>query len=173
MAHLSHSFTHLYGSEKGRLKRFLTTIVGNNATAEDLMHDAFTKLINASEQRKIHEPAAYLTRAARNLALNHLRHLQQGVEVTIDDQIYQAITDGKPSPEMEVLYRQELRRLLTALSNLPPRRREIFIIHRFEGANYSDIAERFNLSRRTVINHIFNALNDLDLALGSDFLQFP
>ncbi len=172
MALLSQSISNLYGSEKGRLKRFIARIVGNNAAADDLVQDAFSKLIDASYKQQIQEPAAYLTRAARNLALNHLRHLQQGVEVTIDDQIYHAIADRKASPEMEALYRQELRRLLTALSGLPPRRREIFIIHRFEGASYSEIAERFQLSRRTVINHIFNALDDLDLALGSDFLQF-
>lgn len=171
MAFLGHNLIHLYGSEKSRLKRFIDRIISNSATADDLVQEAFSKLIDASHRQNIHEPSAYLTRAARNLALNHLRHLQQGVEVTIDDQIYHAIADRKPSPEMEVIYRQELRRLLTALSNLPPRRREIFIIHRFEEVSYSEIAERFQLSRRTVINHIFNALDDLDQALGSDFLQ--
>ncbi|MBX8827777.1 RNA polymerase sigma factor, partial [Ochrobactrum sp. SFR4] len=116
---LSHTFTHLYGSEKSRLKRFIARIVGNNATADELVQEAFSKLIDASHRQNIREPSAYLTRAARNLALNHLRHLQQGIEVSIDDQIYLAIADRKPSPEMEVIYRQELRRLLTALSNLP------------------------------------------------------
>lgn len=173
MAILSHSFTHLYGSEKNRLKRFIARIVGNNTTADDLVHDAFSKLIDASGKQPIREPSAYLTRAARNLALNHLRHIQQGVEITVDEQVYHAMADRKASPEMELLYRQELRRLLTALASLPQRRREIFIIHRFEGASYSEIADRFQLSRRTVINHVFNALDDLDLALGPDFLQFP
>lgn len=147
-------------------------IVGNASVADDLVQDAFSRLIDASRKTAIDEPSAYLTRAARNLAINHLRHLQQGVEVSVDDQIYNAIADRRPSPEMEVLYRQELRRLLAALSELPPRRREIFILHRFEGATYSEIASRFGLERRTVINHVFNALDDLDLALGADFLKF-
>ena len=83
------------------------------------------------------------------------------------------MADSRASPEVELLYRQELRRLLEALTALPPRRREIFILHRFEGASYSEIATQLGLSRRTVINHVFNALSDLDVALGPDFLSFP
>lgn len=173
MTYLNQSISGLYGSEKGRLSRLVKRIVGNGHTADELVQDAFFKLVDASRKRQIDEPRAYLTRAARNLALNHLRHLRQGVEVGIDEQLYNAVADRRASPEVELLYRQELRRLLEALTALPPRRREIFILHRFEGASYSEIATRLELSRRTVINHVFNALSDLDDALGADFLSFP
>lgn len=173
MAYLNQGFVRLYDSERSRIRRLVGRIVGNASSADDIVQDAFSRLIQASRNTQIDEPAAYLTRAARNLALNHLRHLRQGIEVSVDEQIYNAIADGRASPETELLYRQELRRLLVALASLPTRRREIFILHRFDGATYSEIATRFGLSRRTVINHVFNALDDLDLALGPDFLQLP
>jgi RNA polymerase sigma factor (sigma-70 family) len=159
----------LYNTEKTRLRRIVERIVGNSSTAEELVHDAFSNLLKAAD---VNDARAYLTRAARNLALNHLRHLRHGVEVSTDEQIYNAIADQRPSPEVEVVYRQELRRLLNALASLPPRRREIFILHRFEDATYSEISERLDLSRRTVINHVVNALDDLYLALGPDFAKF-
>lgn len=173
MSLVGDSVTSLYRSEKSRLSRLIERIVGNNGTADELVQDAFSNLVNTSRQRQIDDPKAYLTRAARNLALNHLRHLRHGIEVSVEDQVYNAIADQRASPEMELLYRQELRRLLAALSALPPRRREIFILHRFEEFTYGEIADRFGLSRRTVINHVINALDDLYLSLGADFLNLP
>lgn len=173
MSFIGDGVTSLYRSERGRLARLIERIVGNAGTADELVQDAFSNLVSTSRQKHIDDPKAYLTRAVRNLALNHLRHLRQGVEVSVDDQVYNAIADHRASPEMELLYRQELRRLLGALAALPPRRREIFILHRFEGLTYGEIASRFSLSRRTVVNHVFNALDDLYLALGADFLNLP
>ena len=173
MVFLSEGITGLYRTEKGRLSRIIERIVGNASTADELVQDAFSNLVSTSRKTQIDDPKAYLTRAVRNLAINHLRHLHQGVEVSVDEQVYNAIADNRPSPEMELLYREELRRLLDALATLPPRRREIFILHRFEGISYGELANRFELSKRTVVNHVFNALDDLYLALGADFLNLP
>ena len=166
------SVAKLYSAEKHRLIRLVQRIVGNRGTADELVHDAFSNLLNTSRRGRIDQPEAYLTRAARNLALNHLRHLRHGVELSIDQEVYQAIADSRPSPEMEVLYRQQLHRLLSALAALPPRRREVFILHRFQGMGYGEIAAQLGLSKRTVINHVFNALDGLDLTLGPDFMKF-
>lgn len=161
----------LYSAERPRLARLVQRIVGNHGTADELVHDAFSNLLSATRRTRVEQPEAYLTRAARNLALNHLRHFRQGIELSIDQEVYQAIADTRPSPEMEVLYRQQLHRLLVALAALPQRRREVFILHRFQGLGYGEIASQLGLSRRTVINHVFNALDGLDLALGPDFMK--
>lgn len=165
-------FAKLYSIERNRLARLVQRIVRNRSTADELVHDAFSNLLRSSGRSRIDRPEAYLTRAARNLALNHLRHLRQGIELSIDQEVYQAIADSRPSPEMEVLYRQQLLVLLSALAALPERRREVFILHRFQGLGYGEIASQLGLSRRTVINHVFNALDGLDLALGPDFMTF-
>jgi RNA polymerase sigma-70 factor (ECF subfamily) len=163
----------LYSSERHRLGRLIRRMVDNASTADELVHDAFSHLISAAGHRPIEHPKAYLTQAARNLALNHLRHLRQGVEVSVDEQIYEAVADRRASPEMETLYRQEMRRLLAALESLPPRRREIFILHRFEELTYDQIAARLTISRNTVMVQIVNALADLDRLLGRNFLRSP
>lgn len=167
MAGDSALFTRLYRDEKGRLSRLVGRLVRNGGTAEELVQDAFTRLLSGGRLQGLRQPEAYLARAARNLALNHLRHQRQGVEVTLDAAVYQAIADGRASPEMEALYRQELRRLLTALLGLPPRRREIFILHRFQDLTYDQIAARLGIARNTVMVQIVNALADLHRALES------
>ena len=62
--------------------------------------------------------------------------------------------------------RCELRRVLEAVATLPLRRRQAFVLHKFEGLSYDEIAARQGVSRNTVITQIVSALADLDRRLG-------
>ena len=53
--------------------------------------------------------------------------------------------------ELETLYR-------TALEQLPPKRREIFILSRQQGLSYPEIAQQLNLSVKTVEAQMTHAL---------------
>jgi RNA polymerase sigma-70 factor (ECF subfamily) len=68
---------------------------------------------------------------------------------------------------MTALYRSELRRLLQAIADLPPRRREAFVLNRIEGLTYDEVAERMGISRNTVITQIVAALAELDKRLSA------
>ena len=64
----------LYASEQGRLKQLVRRLTGNRVTAEDLVQQTFLKLAALGPDGDgIDNCPAYLTRMARNLALNHLR----------------------------------------------------------------------------------------------------
>lgn len=158
--------TGLYASEQGRLKRLVKRMVGNRTTAEDVVQQAFVKLMAAAGHGDLANCPAYLTRTARNLALNHLRDASRRAEVGLPDGELEAIADGRPSPETEAIYRCELRRVLAAVAALPRRRREAFVLHKFEGLSYDEIAARQGISRNTVISQIVSALVDLDRQLA-------
>ncbi|GGF53447.1 DNA-directed RNA polymerase sigma-70 factor [Azorhizobium oxalatiphilum] len=164
---LTHILSQTFRSEKGRLVRLVQRIVGNRATAEELVQDAFLNLMKADG---VDRAPAYLARAARNLAFNHLRHLRQGVELDVGEAARDSVADAAPSPEEIALYRSELRRLLEAVAALPPRRREVFVLHKFEGLSYDAVAARMGIARNTVMVQMVNALADLDRALGADTL---
>lgn len=151
----------IYIAERGRLRRLVMRVTGNRATAEELVQDAFLRLIAGNTNHDIRSYEAYLTRIARNLALNHMRHLKQGVEVPYENEILEAMGDERPSTEMTLIARQTLENTLKAIMALPPRRREIFILHRFEELTYNQIAARLGISRNTVMVQIVNALADL------------
>jgi len=155
----------LYASEHGRLKKLVRRLVGNKATAEDLVHQAFLKLIATAECGDLANCPAYLTCTARNLALNHLRNTSRRAEIDLPEAEFNAIADSRPSPEMTAILRCELRRVLQAVAGLPPRRREAFVLNKFEGLSYDQIAARQGVSRNTVITQIVAALADLDRRL--------
>jgi RNA polymerase sigma factor (sigma-70 family) len=156
----------LYTSEQGRLKRLVRRLVGNRATAEDLVQQAFVKLIASVECGELENCPAYLTCTARNLALNHVRDQGRRNEIALSDGKLQALPDSSPSPEAAAIYRCELRRVLKAVAALPPRRREAFVLNKFEGMSYDEIAARQGVSRNTVISHIVIALADLDRGMA-------
>ena len=156
----------LYTSEQGRLRRLVRRLVGSRTTTEDLVHQTFVKLLAAVDSGNIDNCPAYLRATARNLALNHLRDLKRHNEVGVSDAELHAIPDLQPSPEMTVVYRCELRRVLQAVASLPPKRREAFVLNKFEGMSYDEIAVRLGISRNTVISHIVIALADLDRKIG-------
>lgn len=57
-----------------RLFRQALCVVGDPAAAEDLVHEAFSRLLDRGpDSAPVEDADAYLIRTVRNLALNHLR----------------------------------------------------------------------------------------------------
>jgi RNA polymerase sigma-70 factor (ECF subfamily) len=154
--------------------RLVQRIVRNRAVAEELIQDTYLNVISRGSNNGsgIAQPEHYLARAARNLALNHVRHLRHGVEVEVKEETRGMIPDTAPSPERICLYRGELRYLLSVLAQLTPRRRQVFALHKFEGLSYDEIAGELGISRNTVMVQMVNALTDLDRRLDVDFHRF-
>ncbi|MGS1096515.1 RNA polymerase sigma factor (plasmid) [Aquamicrobium terrae] len=152
--------TKLYEAEHGRLRSFVRWIVGNPATAEDVVQQAFANLLDRLDDKTPN--SAYVVQAVRNLALNHLRDARRRADIEISDADLADIADLRPTPETVVLYRSELRRLLEAVAALPPRRREAFVFNKIEGLSYDEVAERMGISRNTVITLVVTAMAELD-----------
>ena len=153
----------LYAAEQGRLRSIVRRIVGNGATADDLVQQAFANMLAGLEDSP--SSSAYVTRAVRNLALNHLRDARRHGEVELCDKAMRDLRDPAPTPETVVLYRSELRKLLEAVNALSPRRREAFLYNRIEGLSYDEVARRMGISRNTVITLVVTALAELDRRL--------
>lgn len=165
--------TRVFASERSRLMRLVQRIVRNRAVAEELIQDAYLNVIGRCVAGNgIGQPEHYLARSARNLALNHVRHRRQGVEIELAEEAQGMVADTAPSPERVCLYRGELRYLLSVLAQLTHRRRQVFALHKFEGLSYDEIAGKLGISRNTVMVQMVNALTDLDRRLDDDFCRF-
>ncbi len=154
----------LYRAEHGRLRSFVRRIVGNHAVADDLVQQAFTNLLARAEPTA--ENSAYVGKTVRNLALNYLRNERRRAEVEISGVDAALVADPMPSPEMTVLFRSELRKLLEAILQLPERRRETFMLSRIEGLSHDEVANRMGVSRNTVISQIVAAMAELERLLA-------
>ena len=151
-----------FTEQRDALTRFLVRRVGCTALAEDLAQETWVRAATANSAQAIGNAKSYLFRIALNLALDHKRHVGQNVEVATPDEIARLIPDPAPSPETAVLHHDELIRLLRAVDDLSPRRKEVFILAKVHGLTYGEIASTLGISKNTVMVHMTGALACLD-----------
>lgn len=148
----------LYVSEQCRLRRLVRRLVGSETVAEDVFQDAFLNLLGAAPDAGIHQPRSYLTRTVRNLAIDHLRRkkLQERYFVSLD--VAQSVPSETPDAEQSAAYRLAVERLGEAIDELPPKCRQVFVLHKFDGLSYREIAKKLGISASMVEKHMIKAI---------------
>lgn len=102
---------------------------------------------------------SYLFSAARYRAISHLRKTHRQLFANLDHEANEKTHDPDSLHLLEV---NELRTILeTALNQLPAQNRRIFLMAREEDLSHKEIAERLNLSPKTVENQVGIALKKL------------
>lgn len=155
-----------FAQHRSALTRFLARRLGNSEMAEDFTQETWLRAARTDGVIALGNPRGYLFRIAANLVLDYQRHVAHRIEVEASDLVKAAIPDPQPSPEAVILHRREYVRLLQAVENLAPRRRQVFILAKFEDMSYAEIAERLGISRNTVVTHMVHALAALEQAMN-------
>lgn len=150
--------TRFYSEHGEELQRYLTRRLDCAQTAADLTHEAFVRLMNGRPAEALDNPRAYLFRIASNLVADHFRSAAKAAPRTHGAEVVESVADKAPGPERTLLARDEVRRLDRAIDDLPPRQREVLLLHKFEGLSYAAIAERLGISKNTVMVHMMRAL---------------
>ncbi|SMF13583.1 RNA polymerase sigma-70 factor, ECF subfamily [Tistlia consotensis] len=148
----------LFRSCRRDLERFFRRRVGSPEAAGDLTQEAFLRLLRAGPTAALQDPRAYLFRTARNLVVDHYRAAPARSAEPLTDAAWLGLPADTPSPERTLLSREELAVLRRAVAELSPREREVFLLHKFEGLSYAEIARRLGIARNTVVVHMVRAL---------------
>lgn len=143
-----------------RLCKFVFHIVGSPAAAGDLVEDLFVKLW---EGRKEWSPEGslrtYLYKAAKNQALNYLKH--QSVVRSWQREMANGMLLHEFGPEEELHQKELMNAIHHAIALLPERCRLIFVLHRQHGMTYREIAKVLDISVKTVETQMGRALKAL------------
>lgn len=153
-------------------KSFIATaarITGSHAHAEDIVHDAFVKLISTPLSSSVKSPTGYVTKMIRNLAIDHYRRKKKEVRLMAsEEEGHSAVTPSVASPENISQDRQTLNAIDAALAELPPRTRYAFEMHRIHGFSQKDIATSLKVSPTLVNFMIRDALVHCRKAIDRD-----
>lgn len=144
-----------YGFE---LRRFLARRLGNAEMASDLTQETFVRAARNGGVVEMEDPRAYLYKIANNLIIDQQRAERRQAVYLVEEPHPERIVDERPSPERQTLSREELAVLRQAILDLPPRGREVFLLHKFDGVSYDEIARRLGISVNTVIVHMVRSL---------------
>ena len=145
------------------------TYIPEKSTCEDIVQNIFLKLWNDRKTLEIENSLkSYLLKAVRNYCLDELRHRR-----IIDEHVAYELKSGSidiDTTENYILYSDLCRQLKNALEQLPPQEREVFEMSRLENIKYQEIANRLNISVRTVEVRISKALKQLRILLKDFYL---
>jgi RNA polymerase sigma factor (sigma-70 family) len=159
-------FDLLYRNHAPRLRRRLCARVKSHDEANDLVQDAFARLLGARSLSSVRDPGAFLNRIVRNLLIDRSRRLSTRsphVSIGVEAEVAVAPDQGQA---IEVEQMRQRYREVVAL--LPPRTREVFILHRVDGIGYKEIAARLDISVRTVEWHMAQALIRISRGLDGE-----
>jgi RNA polymerase sigma-70 factor (ECF subfamily) len=127
-----------------------------HADAEDLLHTAFLRLERYRSRQTVDNPAAFLVRTAVNIRIDNFRHdrmLQENHYALMPEE-----ADAAPLQDEVVAARARLARVTSGINRLPPRTRDIFLMHRIDNLPYSEIASHFGISVSAVEKHMAKAM---------------
>ena len=146
----------LYRDHRGWLETWLGRRLGNGCDAADLSQDTFLRVL-ASSQRiaDLQEPRAYLLTVGKRLLSNFYQ--RRSLEQAYLAALAAMPEDCAPSPEQRWLLLETLQALDELLDGLPRAVRRAILWSQLEGLTYGQIAERLQVSERTIKRYMAQA----------------
>ncbi|MDP3462158.1 MAG: RNA polymerase sigma-70 factor [Bacteroidales bacterium] len=157
-------FEEIFNTYYAPLCSYCLRYVSGPEEAEEIVQDLFFKLWVKRNELAINTSLqAYLYRAVRNYALNYLKHKKTHKEFEDYVGFQTQQTSVNPVSGLEEDEMQHIMKL--AVLSLPEKRREIFEMSRYDGLKNAEIAEKLNLSLKTVENQMTRAFEQLRVVL--------
>jgi RNA polymerase sigma factor (sigma-70 family) len=150
----------IFAAESARLRNFIRRRVPNDADAEDLLQDVFSKLVEANRLlMPIEHVTGWLYRVARNRVTDLFRKSEPEsfLEAGLDDEEGESlrIEDLLPSPDAdpEALFVRHaiLEELERALDELPEEQRFVFVAHELEGRSFRELSAETGVKLNTLL----------------------
>lgn len=144
------ALTALYAAHWRRLVRLAVLLVRDQASAEEVVQDAFVAM--HGHWLRLRDPdaaAAYLHRSVVNRSRSVLRH--RGV-VARHEASLPRVREAESHPDAAIAAERR-RAVLDALGALPERQREVLVLRHYLDLSEADIAEALGISRGAVKTH--------------------
>ena len=144
--------------------RFLTLKCHSRDEAQDVLQEAFQKLINHDALSQMENPRAYLYRTAVNIIIDRQRKNQHQIKFIRDSLASTDMLAPSSStipPERQIAAKQELAAIYNALNKLPEKCKTAFLLHREKQLKYSEIATKLDVSVSMVEKYIIKSLKHL------------
>src|SRR6476659_5303125 len=121
---------------------------------DDVIQETYTRLIAADSVAHIRDAKSYAFQIAGSVVVDHLRRLKVVSFASVSDLDQFDMPSDEPSPERQVIDREELHRLAAFIAALPARVRDVFTLRRVYGLSQREVAQRLGLAESTVEKHM-------------------
>lgn len=165
----------------GDLRRHLAHELRDPHHAADIAQSSFERVLaharrgpQAAAAPAIESPRALLFRVARNLCIDEFRRRKTAQDWASQHAAVGGQQQTAPSSEYHAAQRQVLARVVQAIEQLPPRRREVFLLFRAYGHSRAEIAAQLQITEMAVAKHLVRAAVDCSrvfATLRADLLE--
>lgn len=138
-------------------------LVENSDEAKDITQEVFIKALNSlAKFRGDSSLKTWLYKIAVNNATNYLRKkkLKQFLSLSNGEE-WNELPANAPTPEQDLHYAELQSDFLKALSKLPYKQRETFVLRYFENLSYNEISEILGVAVGTLKANYFYAIKKL------------
>lgn len=145
---------------RARLIQLATKILNCRYLAEDVVQEMILRLCETAHCEDIQNPLGYLSRMVRNMSIDWVRHRvsEERHYIVLEEEVENTQAYGS-CPETVAEQCQALRRIPSALNELPERTRYVFEMHRINGVSQKEIAVQMGIST-TLVNFIVRAAHE-------------
>lgn len=143
----NNKISELYDKHSRELLIYIYSFVKSQESSEDILHDAFIRLIKHAKDDSITDKnlKSMLYTTAKNLCIDHLRKTKRETETELDENIKSVKNEA-----IESLAASELQKKIDDyIKNFDPLSRSIFIMKKELNLTFEDIAGNLNISERT------------------------
>ena len=161
-------FENLFKSHYAELCGFANKYLEDLEAAEEIVQAFFVKFwenretVNAKTSQR-----SYIFTSVKNACLNQIKHIKIREEYKVVNQREMEDSQYAVDDEFEAIELDQ--KIRKSIESLPEGRRRVFIMSRFDGLKYKEIAEKLKISVKTVENQMGSAIKYLKSEL-SDYL---
>ncbi len=162
-------FETLFNDHYESLVAYACSFVEEYDAAEELVQEVYFKLWTQRDKVNIKSTVrGYLYSMVRNASLNLIKHLKITEEYKNDnklsiEQFEQQVSDAAELSDLQ-------KKIKRSINALPLQRKKIFLMSRYDGLKYQQIADELGISIRTVEKQMSAALKFMRTELG-EFLM--
>ncbi|MCM1032454.1 MAG: sigma-70 family RNA polymerase sigma factor [Odoribacter sp.] len=161
------AFDVLLERHKSRVLSGIMQLTGNLQLSEDIFQETFVKVILTIRQGNYAESgkfAAWVSRIARNLVIDHFRQQKSEPTVSTDDGEVDILNRRELSDDtieddlIDLQIRDDVRRLIR---ELPGSQREVLVMRYYRNLSFKEIAEKTNVSINTALGRMRYAIMNM------------
>jgi RNA polymerase sigma-70 factor (ECF subfamily) len=127
---------------------------------EDIVQEAYVRLLRAKREGKLTCTKAFLFTVTRNLAIDMFRrHKRTATHEPMSELAELPVLEGPSDVAASIERQQRIEVLIDAVVSLPERCREVMMLRHMDGIAYKEIAALLGISPNTVKVHLVKGVS--------------